>query len=86
MERLEALIQICDAETFEGFVDSKNTTDASIVQTLHDMSLKLNDSIEDCKWRNKNKKCSELFRPILTEDGICFTFNSLNSQDIYTEK
>lgn len=86
MERLEALTQICDAETFEGFLDYKNIADASIVQTLDDMSLKLNDSLEDCKWRNKIKKCSELFRRIVTEDGICFTFNSLNSQDIYTEK
>lgn len=87
MERLEALMQICDSDSF-GFYSyfiGKNITNSSIVQTLNGMAIKMGDSIFACKWR-KNKNCSNLFKPILTEDGICFTFNSLNSHDIYTDE
>lgn len=85
MDRLIALIHICDADTFEGFGVGKNFTDASMVQTLYEISIRLSDSLKDCEWRNKNMNCKDLFRPILTEDGICFTFNSLNSRDIYSD-
>lgn len=88
INRLDALTQICDAESFAIFSiisTAFEATHESVVQTLNDMSVKLNDSMQSCKWR-KMSDCPKLFKTILTEDGICFTFNSLNSQDIYTDE
>lgn len=86
MEHLIALSHICDLKTFGGFEVGKNFTDAVLIQQINDISIKLNDSLHYCNWHYKDKKCFELFRPILTEEGICFTFNSLNSRDIYSKK
>lgn len=85
MNKLIALSHICDKETFKIFGIGKNFTDSILIQTIYEMAIKLKDSLNDCEWR-KITKCSSLFRPILTEDGICFTFNSLNSRDIYSEE
>lgn len=81
IRQLAALIQICGGESRDIFNLGKNITD----QTLNDMSIKLNESLYGCSWR-KNNECSYLFSSILTEDGFCFTFNSLNSRDIYTDE
>lgn len=84
MNHLIALAHICDAELYYIFNIGKNTTDADLIQELKQMSIKMKDSLDGCRFRDKNKNCSSVFRPILTEDGFCFTFNSLNSQDIYS--
>lgn len=38
-----------------------------------------------CGWESEWRQCNTTFRKILTEEGVCFTFNMLNSVDIYTE-
>lgn len=86
MKRLEALVQICDLYTFKEFKFGEDIGDATIAETLYDISIKLADSIYDCEWRSKKCNSQTFFRPIMTEDGVCFTSNSLNSQDIYTEE
>lgn len=86
LKRLEVLIQICDMFTFAEFNLGEMISDASIVDTLFDMSIKMENSMRDCEWRSERIACRNLFRPILTEDGFCFIFNSLNSRDIYTDE
>lgn len=45
-----------------------------------------NDTIDKCWWESKITDCWGLFKPVLTEEGVCYTYNSLNSHDIYTEQ
>lgn len=42
--------------------------------------------IGQCEWKRKNFICRDKFKTILTEDGICYTFNSLDLTDIYREE
>lgn len=85
MDHLIALTHICDFKAFGLFGIGKNTTDADLIREMNKISIKLNDSLVECKWRSEYEDCSKHFQPILTEDGICFTFNSLNSRDIYSD-
>lgn len=86
MDHLIALTHICDSSTFEGFGIGKNVTDpGALIRELNLMAIKMNESLHECKWRGKERSCLRMFRRILTEDGICFTFNALNSQDIYSD-
>lgn len=88
LEQLEALIQVCDSTMFKRFHLGGNFSDPSIIKTLYEISVKIDQSMDGvpCEWRGNSTPCEELFQPILTEDGFCFTFNSLNSQDIYTDE
>lgn len=37
---------------------------------------------EMCRWRNVGKKCDELFVKYLTDEGVCYSFNTLSAQEI----
>lgn len=82
----EAISQVCDAHLNGGFSVGNETVGPEIVQTLKDLSPKLDEILFQCKWRNAPDTCQELFSPILTEEGMCFTFNTLNAQEMFREE
>ncbi|CAH1408253.1 unnamed protein product [Nezara viridula] len=39
-----------------------------------------------CKWANKHSQnCSRIFRKLLTDEGICYSFNILDKQDLFRD-
>lgn len=55
---------------------------------IEEMAPVLSDTIRACRWKNygDDNTCSDLFTPVLTEEGLCFSFNNLNWDEIYTDK
>lgn len=46
----------------------------------------LSDVLSDCSWRRYSRPCGELFNEVLTDDGICYSFNLLNASELYHEE
>lgn len=48
----------------------------------------MTDVFFGCKWKDIPKdSCADLFSPILTEEGQCYTFNTLGAEELFrTEK
>lgn len=61
---------------------------ASIFDVFAEMAPILNDTMRACLWKGDgdDDTCSNLFVPILTEEGLCFSFNALNSNETYTDE
>lgn len=83
---MEALAHICDFKFPKHVQFHGNFANESIYKTIPEISILFNETFKDCEWQNKHYNCSELFLPILNGDGLCYTFNSLNSKDFYTEE
>lgn len=83
---MEALVHVCQFY-FPDHVHFENEfTNESIYDTINDLSLTINDTLFNCNWKNKMRDCSQTFSPVLTDLGRCFTFNSPNSDEIFTER
>lgn len=82
---METVANICNRPLVD-YYQRTNFTDESIFRIIQDVALSLNDTMLYCEWRGMGNFCTALFQPILTEEGVCFSFNDLNSRDIYTEE
>lgn len=83
---MNALSQICVDEYM--FDYDEEFANVSIFDVFEEMAPILNDTIRACLWKNNgdDDTCSNLFVPLTTEEGLCFSFNILNSNETYTDK
>ncbi|CAO1415887.1 unnamed protein product [Diamesa hyperborea] len=52
---------------------------------LRKISIPFNEIFSKCVWRGAVTECETMFSEVLTDDGICYTFNMLDQNDLYTE-
>ncbi|XP_017770444.1 PREDICTED: pickpocket protein 28-like [Nicrophorus vespilloides] len=74
---------VCDTHLFH---HGGNLTNLETLDFLAKVAPQFEEVLMMCKWTNMNETCSNLYTTVLTEDGICFTFNMLDRDDIYTNE
>lgn len=52
---------------------------------LFKVAPKLEDSLWLCKWISRYENCTELFIPVITENGVCYSFNILDHSEMFKE-
>lgn len=82
LARLEALSHVCDPHLFSSHNLSNDAPKNSIVTILKEVAIPLEEVFLVCKWRNKLINCFDIFKELVTEEGVCYTFNSLDVSQI----
>jgi hypothetical protein len=85
-KKMEALTHVCDYALFSNTTFSSGIKNEAIPKYLHNLSPSLDEVLDICRWKNKVVDCGSLFRETLTDEGSCFTFNSLSLSQIYSEE
>lgn len=86
LRNLEAVAQICDPHLFvEAPPMESGLKDEEIVPLLQKITMPLNETTLFCKWRNSVKPCNEYFTEVITEEGFCYTFNVMDSAELFKE-
>lgn len=86
--RIAALSHIC-LNLWTKFNNSADEfVNASVFDMIEEMAPISSDTIRACRWKGygDDNTCSDLFAPVLTEEGLCFSFNNLNWDEVYTDK
>lgn len=84
-QRLISMANVCNTKEFrQPWNNSRKPFD--MVQLIKDMAIPRNETIRDCLFGEGDEQCTNLFTPVLTIEGICFTFNILNSNAIYRKE
>lgn len=86
LRNLEAVAQICDPHLFANISMNSGLKPEEIVPLLRKITMSMNETILSCKWRNLDKECESLFSEIITEEGFCYTFNVLESSELFKEE
>jgi acid-sensing ion channel, other len=88
MKSLEALAQVCSPQLFtmQNISFESGINHDEIIAQLKNISLRMLESTIFCQWNNVVYGCDHLLTEIITEEGVCYTFNVLNSSDFYKEE
>ncbi|XP_055840678.1 pickpocket protein 28-like [Episyrphus balteatus] len=80
-----AVSQICEPSFFKLNGESYLANASDLIKAMSKVAPIIFDNFEDCKWRNKFYYCRILWNDVVTDEGICFSFNSLKSEYYRTE-
>lgn len=79
-------MQVCDDEFYLGDIPIGNeTVGKESVEYLRELAPTLDETFKFCQFGNNIIDCKELFSEIITEEGLCYSFNILNSNELYRE-
>lgn len=83
--RLNGVVNVCPL--LPNLVSFKDRFEnESIYDTIQDVAPQFEDIFNECFFDDRNYPCSQKMKPILTDDGLCFAFNALNSHEMYTNE
>jgi acid-sensing ion channel, other len=85
LRNLEAVAQVCDLHLLKDIPINSTLEPEEIVPLLKNMSIPLNESTLFCRWRNEMVLCDTFFSEVITEEGYCYTFNVMDSSELFKE-
>lgn len=93
VEQLYALNPLCDRppKQLEKYIKYNNMSemfadaDEKFFASAKRVAPTLSNTLLKCSWRRRNYNCSDIFNEVLTDEGICFSFNYLNGSELYRE-
>lgn len=82
---LNSLYQVCKHYPFP-YLQKNKELSANCSDILNELTIRFDDVFGDCTWRGFESYCENLFHKILTDEGVCWTFNMLDHSELFNEQ
>ncbi|KAH8397834.1 hypothetical protein KR222_003544 [Zaprionus bogoriensis] len=83
MQEFRTLLHVCNTQIIESDMPLIPGEQLDYPALLQRMLPPFERYFFYCRWLSRSSECRRYFRPSLTEEGICYTFNGLHPRDIY---
>lgn len=85
---MKVINQICDESQQRGVFNlfPDNFSEPNILSTICNTAPKFEDVVVSCKLFGTWTACDDYFSPIITEEGLCYTFNAMSLKEIATNE
>ncbi|XP_047521542.1 pickpocket protein 28-like [Pieris napi] len=60
----------------------ETSTAKETIDNLRRLSPDMNEIFPGCMWKDAISNCSDMFYEVITEEGFCYTFNSLGANEL----
>ncbi|XP_055321187.1 pickpocket protein 28-like isoform X2 [Sitodiplosis mosellana] len=88
LQLMKIINQICEESrqerVFKFFTDEYS--DPNILSTISRMAPKFEDTVVRCRLFDEWKSCDKFLYPTITEEGLCYSFNALSMEEIFTNE
>ncbi|XP_026472958.1 pickpocket protein 28 isoform X2 [Ctenocephalides felis] len=78
-EMLTTISLVCDRHLIQF---GNKLANSSVVDKLLEVAPEFDEMMFHCKWKNSPGNCTTLFSRIVTEEGVCYTFNMLDANEL----
>lgn len=63
-------------ETLHNISQKEDVKDKNLRQLAFKVGIKCDELLEFCKYKDEEITCCEYFKPLMSEHGLCYSFNS----------
>lgn len=85
---MKVACQLCDErlsrDVFELFTDK--FADDDILEEIYKLAPNFQDITEFCRFADFTSDCDRFFSPVITDEGLCYTFNGMNINETFTNQ
>ncbi|XP_055840677.1 pickpocket protein 28-like [Episyrphus balteatus] len=81
----DGVAQTCVLSSLSFHEEKLLANSSDLIKAMSIAAPTFNETLHKCYWRNEFFNCEEIFDSVLTDEGICFSFNSLKSEHYRTE-
>lgn len=74
--------QLCFSEV-DGLAGTPSFNGTNYIEILKTLAPTFNETFHFCAFLDKKIDCNQFHSPILTDAGLCYTFNGLSAEEIY---
>lgn len=88
LTKLKALYQVCDFRDYANLSQILNQThvESNVASTLEELANPMTDMFARCRYSSqKYSDCKKHFFKVITDEGVCYTFNLLDHSDMFNE-
>ncbi|XP_077285587.1 pickpocket protein 28-like isoform X2 [Arctopsyche grandis] len=79
----EAISLVCENHLLQ---TGNKFTDHKTIDLLKNVAPQFEEMMWHCKWKSKIENCSKIFSPVMTEEGLCFSFNMLDAEELFRKE